>query len=64
MLSLLSAALAVKTRPGRACENSGHLSPGLSGARIAYILHPGQKDASFAKADYEQLAKRPVAKLE
>jgi hypothetical protein len=36
----------------------------LAGAKVAYVIHPGQKDAGFAKADYEQLTKRPVAVFE
>lgn len=33
-------------------------------SKVAYVLHPGRKDATFAKNDYAQLTQRPVVKLE
>jgi hypothetical protein len=49
---------------GGAMGGVGFHAPGLSGAKIAYVLHPGQKDASFARTDYEQLTRRLSVKLE
>jgi hypothetical protein len=42
----------------------GFHAPQTSGSKVAYVLHAGEKDASFAKGDHEQLTQRPVARLE
>ncbi|NOZ22587.1 MAG: hypothetical protein GXP25_16030 [Planctomycetes bacterium] len=35
----------------------------LSGARMSYVLHPGQKDGAFGKVDWERLANQPTARI-
>ncbi len=32
-------------------------------AKISYVFHDGQKDASFAKEDYERLTNPPIVRV-
>ncbi|MEW6356757.1 MAG: glycoside hydrolase [Planctomycetota bacterium] len=35
----------------------------ISGARMSYVLHPGQKDGAFGKVDWERLTNPPTARI-